>query len=178
MSELNIASKEWVIRQYDHEVQGGSVIKPLTGIANDGPSDAGVVRPLLTAWQASRLEWHQPVLRGHRYLSHDGLRHRRSNKKHYCSRRQLKQIALLDNFCWCDPVRSEKTPDGEYKLAQLVRACRALYDVTTAYRIPCISGKDSMKNDYKQGRKGQSSDPIPRPSCFPQLDSSPTCASA
>ena len=47
MSELNIASKEWVIRQYDHEVQGGTVIKPLVGVANDGPSDAGVVRPLL-----------------------------------------------------------------------------------------------------------------------------------
>ncbi|MGQ9653270.1 MAG: AIR synthase-related protein, partial [Thermodesulfobacteriota bacterium] len=57
----------------------------------------------------------------------------------------------LDNFCWPDPVQSEKTPDGHYKLAQLVRANEALYDVTTAYGIPCISGKDSMKNDYKIG---------------------------
>ena len=63
----------------------------------------------------------------------------------------LDRLAGLDNFCWCDPVRSEKTPDGEYKLAQLVRANQALYDVTTAYGVPCISGKDSMKNDYQIG---------------------------
>ena len=47
LGQLNIASKEWVIRQYDHEVQGGSVIKPLVGVANDGPGDAAVVKPLL-----------------------------------------------------------------------------------------------------------------------------------
>ncbi len=41
----NVASKEWVIRQYDHEVQGGSVVKPLTGVDNDGPSDAAVIKP-------------------------------------------------------------------------------------------------------------------------------------
>ena len=63
----------------------------------------------------------------------------------------LDRLAGLDNFCWCDPVRSEKTPDGEYKLAQLVRANEALYDLTTAYGVPCISGKDSMKNDYQIG---------------------------
>ena len=63
----------------------------------------------------------------------------------------LDRLAGLDNFCWCDPVRSEKTPDGEYKLAQLVRANQALYDITTAYGVPCISGKDSMKNDYQIG---------------------------
>ena len=61
------------------------------------------------------------------------------------------RIAGLDNFCWPDPVLSEKTPDGPYKLAQLVRANQALYDVTTAYGVPCISGKDSMKNDSVRG---------------------------
>ena len=60
----------------------------------------------------------------------------------------LDHLAGLDNFCWCDPVKSEKTPDGEYKLAQLVRANMAIYDYTTAFGVPCISGKDSMKNDY------------------------------
>jgi phosphoribosylformylglycinamidine synthase len=63
----------------------------------------------------------------------------------------LKHMAGLDNFCWCDPVQSEKTPDGEYKLAQLVRANMALYDYATAFGVPCISGKDSMKNDYLIG---------------------------
>jgi phosphoribosylformylglycinamidine synthase subunit PurSL len=60
-------------------------------------------------------------------------------------------MAGLDNFCWCDPVLSEKNPDGAYKLAQLVRANEALYHCTTAYGVPCISGKDSMKNDYLVG---------------------------
>jgi len=63
----------------------------------------------------------------------------------------LKWVAGLDNFCWCDPIKSDKTPDGEYKLAQLVRANMALYDYTTCFGIPCISGKDSMKNDYRIG---------------------------
>jgi phosphoribosylformylglycinamidine synthase len=63
----------------------------------------------------------------------------------------LGHLAGLDNFCWPDPVQSEQTPDGAYKLAQLVRANQALYDYCTAYGVPCISGKDSMKNDYHIG---------------------------
>ena len=63
------------------------------------------------------------------------------------------RMAGVDNFCWCDPVQSEKTPDGEYKLAQLVRACKALSELCVAYGVPCISGKDSMKNDYTGGGK-------------------------
>ncbi|HOC19711.1 MAG TPA: hypothetical protein PKK95_15690, partial [Vicinamibacterales bacterium] len=51
----------------------------------------------------------------------------------------LSHIAGLDNFCWPDPVRSSITPDGEYKLAQLVRANKALHDVTTAFEVPCVS---------------------------------------
>jgi len=61
------------------------------------------------------------------------------------------RLAGVDNFCWCDPVQSEKTPDGRYKLAQLVRACKALSSYCLAYGVPCISGKDSMKNDYTGG---------------------------
>jgi phosphoribosylformylglycinamidine synthase len=64
---------------------------------------------------------------------------------------KLGTIAGLDNFCWPDPVLSEKTPDGPYKMAQLVRANQALFDVCTAYLVPPISGKDSMKNDSVRG---------------------------
>jgi len=63
------------------------------------------------------------------------------------------KIVGLDNFCWPDPVESEHTPDGKYKMAQLVRSCQALYDTTIAYNCPCISGKDSMKNDFRRGGK-------------------------
>ncbi|HQK78952.1 MAG TPA: AIR synthase-related protein, partial [Syntrophales bacterium] len=149
LSRLNICSKESVVRQYDHEVQGGSVIKPLTGAANDGPSDAAVIRPLLDTFAG--------------IVVANGICPRYSDIDAYdmaaCAIDEavrnavavgadLDHLAGLDNFCWCDPVASEKTPDGEYKLAQLVRANQAVYDYTTAYGVPCISGKDSMKNDY------------------------------
>jgi phosphoribosylformylglycinamidine synthase len=60
-------------------------------------------------------------------------------------------MAGVDNFCWCDPVQSESTPDGHYKLAQLVRANQALSHYCLGFGVPCVSGKDSMKNDYKGG---------------------------
>jgi phosphoribosylformylglycinamidine synthase subunit PurSL len=60
-------------------------------------------------------------------------------------------VAGLDNFCWCDPVLSEKTPDGPYKMAQLVRANQALLDYCVPLNLPLISGKDSMKNDFYDG---------------------------
>ncbi|HYA14405.1 MAG TPA: AIR synthase-related protein, partial [Syntrophales bacterium] len=152
LSRLNICSKESVVRRYDHEVQGGSVIKPLVGVYNDGPGDAAVIRPVLTSFEG--------------VVVASGICPRYSDIDTYhmaaCAIDEavrnaitvggdLTQMAGLDNFCWCDPVKSEKTPDGEYKLAQLVRANEALYDYTTAYGVPCISGKDSMKNDYHIG---------------------------
>ena len=152
LGRLNICSKESVVRQYDHEVQGGSVIKPLTGVVNDGPSDAAVIRPLLDSFEGI------VVANGicPRYSDIDAY-HMAAAAIDEAVRNAiavgapLDRLAGLDNFCWCDPVRSEKTPDGEYKLAQLVRANQALYAITTAYGVPCISGKDSMKNDYQIG---------------------------
>jgi phosphoribosylformylglycinamidine synthase len=152
LSRLNICSKEAVVRQYDHEVQGGSVIKPLVGAANDGPSDAAVIRPLLDSFAGV------VVANGicPRYGDIDTY-HMAACAIDEAVRNAVAvgcppdKIAGLDNFCWCDPVQSEKTLDGQYKLAQLVRANMALYDVATAYGVPCISGKDSMKNDYQIG---------------------------
>ncbi len=151
MSDLNIASKEWVIRQYDHEVQGGSVIKPLTGKDNDGPGDAGVIRPLLDRMTGIAVSNGINPFYGDIDTYHmTACAIDEAIRNIIAVGGSLKQIALLDNFCWCDPIYdAEKTPDGKYKLAQLVRANRALYDYTTAFGTPCISGKDSMKNDYK-----------------------------
>ena len=152
LSRLNICSKESVVRQYDHEVQGGSVVKPLVGVCNDGPSDAAVIRPILTSFEGV------VVANGicPRYGDIDTY-HMAACAIDEAIRNaiavggSLDFMAGLDNFCWCDPVQSEKTPDGEYKLAQLVRANKALYDYTRAFGVPCISGKDSMKNDYHIG---------------------------
>ena len=70
-----------------------------------------------------------------------------------CAGVDVDKIAGLDNFCWPDSIESVKTPDGRFKLAQLVRANRELERVCRAYRLPCVSGKDSMKNDYGTGEK-------------------------
>jgi phosphoribosylformylglycinamidine synthase len=152
LGRLNICSKEWVIRQYDHEVQGTSVVKPLVGAQNDGPGDAAVLRPLPDSMEGVI------VANGicPRYSDIDTY-HMAANAIDEAIRNviavggRLGHVAGLDNFCWPDPVLSPGTPDGAYKLAQLVRANQALYDCCTAYDVPCISGKDSMKNDYHVG---------------------------
>lgn len=152
LGRLNICSKESVVRQYDHEVQAGSAIKPMTGLHNDGPSDAAVLRPILDSMEG--------VVVSHgicpRYSDIDthammGCAIDEALRNYLCVGGSLEGLGGLDNFCWPDPVQSDKTPDGHYKLAQLVRASQALYEVTVAYGIPLISGKDSMKNDYKIG---------------------------
>jgi phosphoribosylformylglycinamidine synthase len=152
MSRWNICSKEKLIRQYDHEVQAGSVVKSLIGLNNDGPGDAAVQRPMLDRYLGVAVGC--------------GIAPRYSDIDTYWMMTAVideavrnivavganpDHMAGLDNFCWCDPVKSEKTPDGEYKLAQLVRANKALYELCVEYHIPCISGKDSMKNDYLIG---------------------------
>ena len=152
LGRLNICSKESIVRRYDHEVQGGSVVKPFTGANDDGPSDAAVVRPILDSFEG--------------VVVSNGIVPRYSDIDTYAMAANSVDeafrnyvavggnpgwAAALDNFCWCDPVQSDKTPDGTYKLAQLVRANRGLYDAVTTYQIPLISGKDSMKNDYIMG---------------------------
>jgi phosphoribosylformylglycinamidine synthase len=152
LGRLNICSKESVVRRYDHEVQAGTVLKPLVGVANDGPADAAMVRPLPDSFEG--------VVVAHgitpRYSDIDtyhmmacaideGLRN------YVAVGGNIDHVAGLDNFCWCDPVQSDRTPDGEYKAAQLVRANKALYDYCLAFGVPLISGKDSMKNDYQIG---------------------------
>ncbi len=149
LRSYNICSKEYVVRQYDHEVQGKSVIKPLCGINEDGPSDAAVLR--------HNFESYQGIVIAHgicpKFSDYDTYL-MAANAIDEAVRNavsvgaDLEYMAGLDNFCWCDPIESEKNPDGRYKLAQLVRAVKAVYDYTSLYGIPCISGKDSMKNDY------------------------------
>jgi len=152
LARLDICSKESVVRRYDHEVQAGSVVKPLTGVANDGPSDAAVFRPLLDSFEGvvvshgicpnySDLDTYHMMA----CAIDEGLRN------YVAVGGDIEHVAGLDNFCWCDPVKSDKTPDGEYKAAQLVRANKALYDYCVAFGVPLISGKDSMKNDYQIG---------------------------
>ncbi len=152
LGALNVASKESFVRMYDHEVQGHSVLKPFQGDKSDGPGNAGVMRPDpnskkgiavacgITPKYADLDAYHMmacAIDEAVRNLVAVGAK--------------MGTIAGLDNFCWPDPVESEKTPDGAHKMAQLVRCCEALKETCVAYDIPLISGKDSMKNDYKIG---------------------------
>jgi phosphoribosylformylglycinamidine synthase len=147
LSQYDICSKEWVIRQYDHEVQGGSVLKPLVGIANDGPSDASIVKPVLDSSKG--------------VIISNGINFRYGLIDPYwmaasCideALRQiiavggsLKQVAILDNFCWGNPDK----PD---RLGGLVRAAYGCYDIAREFGVPFISGKDSLNNEYTVNKK-------------------------
>src|SRR5207253_4327483 len=142
---LNVCSKEWIIRQYDHEVQGGSVVKPLVGARNDGPSDAAVLMPVLGSWRGLAVGC--------------GINPRYGDLDPYAMAAAAideavrnvvavgadpARVALLDNFCWGNTDRPEV-------LCSLVRAAEACRDVALAYNMPFISGKDSLNNEYRSG---------------------------
>jgi phosphoribosylformylglycinamidine synthase len=145
----NVCSKEWITRQYDHEVQGTSIIKPLVGVGRDVNSDAGVIRPILGSQKG--LAFSQALLP--LYSAIDAY-HMTSCTIDEAVRRLIAvgadfdHIGGVDNFCWpniqFDPRHN---PDGKFKAAQLVRSCRALRDACLAYEIPLLSGKDSMYVD-------------------------------
>ena len=148
LARPNVASKEWWVRSYDHEVIAQSVIKPFCGVNHDAPGDAAVIAPIQGQTQGAVIS--NGIVP--RYSDIDAYAMAAASidealRNAVCVGVDLDLIAGLDNFCWPDPVESAKTPDGRYKLAQLVRANRALDEVCRAYNLPCISGKDSMKND-------------------------------
>jgi phosphoribosylformylglycinamidine synthase len=154
----NICSTQWITRQYDHEVQGTSVIKPLVGADRDMNSDATVIRPVLDSQKG--LAFAQALLPT--YSTIDAY-HMTSCSIDEAVRRllavgaDLDHIGGVDNFCWpniqYDPLDN---PDGKFKAAQLVRSCRALRDICLAYEIPLLSGKDSMYVDGNlAGRYGE-----------------------
>lgn len=147
LSSYNIASKEWVIRQYDHEVQGGSVIKPLVGIDNDGPSDAAVVRPLLNSKKAVAVANGINPLYGlidPYWMA--GACIDEAIRQLVAVGCNPQRIALLDNFCWADTDREEI-------LGELVRCALGCYEFARAYGTPFISGKDSLNNEFHYHNK-------------------------
>lgn len=141
LSNPTIASKQWIIRQYDHEVQGRSVVKPLVG-PGQGPSDAAVIRP--------RLDSHRGIAIGCGFapdlyeadpywMAVAGIDEAIRNI--VCVGGDPRQTAILDNFCW-------PRVDDERNLGALVRACQACRDAALAYGVPFISGKDSLNNAF------------------------------
>jgi phosphoribosylformylglycinamidine synthase II len=149
LADPDVASKEDIIRTYDHEVQGSTVVKPLSGIKNHGPSDAAVIKPLGTK-----------TFKG--LAVSNGINPRLGLLDPYAMALSVvdeavrnavavggdpDQLAILDNFCWGNP----NLPD---RLAGLVRAAKGCHDAARAFDVPFISGKDSLNNEYVD-RDGQ-----------------------
>ena len=142
LSSYNVASKEWVIRQYDHEVQGSSVVKPLTGVNNDGPSDAAVIKPRFDSDKGLAISCGMNPLYGDidpYWMAVAGIDEAIRNL--VCVGGRADRIALLDNFCWGNCTKPET-------FGPLVRAAQACYDGAIAFDVPFISGKDSLNNEF------------------------------
>jgi phosphoribosylformylglycinamidine synthase len=158
LAGVNLCSTEWITRQYDHEVQGTSVIKPLVGVDRDVNSDAAVIRPVLDSLKG--LGFSQALLPT--YSAIDAY-HMTTCSIDEAVRRLVAvganpdHIGGVDNFCWPNiQYHPKENPDGKFKAAQLVRACWALRDMCLAYGIPLLSGKDSMYVDgYLPGNYGE-----------------------
>ena len=142
LSHWDVCSKEWIIRQYDHEVQGRTVIKPLVGASDDGPGDAAVILPV------------RGSTRGLAVGCGLNPRYGKIDPYHMAAcvideairncvavGADPERIALLDNFCWGNTERPET-------LGSLVLAAEACRDLALAYGTPFISGKDSLYNEY------------------------------
>jgi len=140
LASPNIASKEWVIRQYDHEVQAKMVVKPLQGMNCDGPGDACVLKPVENSWKG--------------IVVSNGVNSKYSIDPYNMALSAIdeairnniccggRRTAILDNFSWDDPEREDS-------LGRLVEACRACYEGAMGFETPFISGKDSLYNEYK-----------------------------
>jgi phosphoribosylformylglycinamidine synthase II len=143
LGSWNTCSKEWVIRQYDHEVQGGSVLKPLVGKDNDGPGDAAIIRPLLDSRKGAVIS--NGINPGYGDIDPYWMAASAIDealRQIIAVGGSLERVALLDNFCWGDTRRPEM-------LGALVRAAQACYDMAVAYGTPFISGKDSLNNEFE-----------------------------
>ncbi|MGN6547277.1 MAG: phosphoribosylformylglycinamidine synthase subunit PurL [Aureliella sp.] len=142
LGSLNVASKHWIVRQYDHEVQGGSVVKPFVGPSCEGPSDAAVVRPRLGSRRGVVISCGMNPA----YGDFDPY-HMAASAIDEAVRNAVavgadpRRLAILDNFCWGNTDRPET-------LGTLVRAALACHDLALAWQTPFISGKDSLNNEF------------------------------
>jgi len=139
----DVCSKEWIVRQYDHEVQARTVIKPLVGVFDDGPGDASVVLPVRGSTRGLAIACGINPRFGIDPYAMAGCVIDEAVRNCVAVGADPDRIAILDNFCWGNTERPET-------LGSLVRAAQGCRDVALAYRTPFISGKDSLYNEYTQ----------------------------
>jgi len=143
LAHPNIASREPVIRGYDHEIQGRTVVKPMVGVNSDGPGDAAVlhIRPdamqgvAIGCGMAPQLSQYDPY-----WMALAAVDEALRNVVAVGADPQ--SCAILDNFCWGDP----RQPD---RMGALTRATAGCHDAALAFGTPFISGKDSLNNEYR-----------------------------
>lgn len=143
LAEANVASKEPIVRRYDHEVQGRTVGKPFVGPDDAGPADAAVLRPVATSEKGAAVgcginPWYGEIDPYSMAL----LAVDEALRNVVAVGADPDQTAILDNFCWGNPM----LPD---RLGGLVRASQGCHDAAVAYGVPFISGKDSLYNEYR-----------------------------
>ncbi len=146
LAHPNIASKHRTVRQYDHEVQARTVVKPLTGPVGEGHSDAAVIRAKPDSSVGFALgcgvaPWYSEKTPGGD--SYVATLHAidEAIRNVVCTGGDPGRTAILDNFCWpsCDDPAS---------MGSLVRAAVACHDGAIAYGTPFVSGKDSLHNQF------------------------------
>lgn len=188
IGDLNICSREPVIRKYDHEVKGKTIVKQLMGENTTVPQDAGVMRLNFNSFSGIAIS------NGINPLYGDIDAYEMSAGAFDEAVRQIISIggklpdlnssdnifwSVNDNFCVPDSVYDPKTnPDGKYKLAQLVNMNEALFDMSTFFNIPMTSGKDSMKNDFKRDNVKISIPPTILYSMVSQIDDVRKCVTS
>ena len=147
LAEPNIRSKHRIVRQYDHEVMGGSVLKPFVGLQQIGPSDAAVIRPKLGSNRGIAIACGMaPHIQETYAMAVAAIDEAVRNA--VCVGADLARLALLDNFCW-------PGTDDAAAMGQLVLACEACRDVALAWGTPFISGKDSLHNQFTDKATGR-----------------------
>ena len=147
----NVRSKEDVVRRYDHEVLGGTVIKPFVGVANAGPADATVLRPLEVAHEYMGLALgcgFNPAYGAIDPYAMAVSAIDEAVRNVVCVGADPQRIAILDNFCWGNPLLTDR-------MGSLVRACKGCYDGALQYETPFVSGKDSLNNEYTDTATGK-----------------------
>jgi phosphoribosylformylglycinamidine synthase subunit PurSL len=143
LAHPNVRSNQDVVTGYDHEVLGGTVVRPYTGACDDGPADAAVIAPIgATSVQAAAIGIGVNTRFGAINAAHmawsvvdEAIRNA------VAVGADPDRIALLDNFSWGDPRRPET-------LGQLVDAVDACCAAAVAHGAPYVSGKDSLNNEY------------------------------
>ena len=160
LSNWNVASKEWVIRQYDHEVQGRSILKPLVG-PGTGPSDGAVLRPRYASDRGIALGCGLGVAKDDDDPYEMALAAvDEALRNVVCLGADPSRTAILDNFCW-------PKVDTEESLGALVRCCRGAHDAAVAYGLPFISGKDSLNNEFSMSEEEAQRVGLPRRLAIP-----------